>query len=81
MHRSLTTEAAMATPNDPLKTFLSQGKFIYPEDRKVYEARARVMRAEAMQQSVRTVGRVVRSWFARPGTAARSPSHARAHAA
>ncbi len=71
----------MATSNDTPKTFLSQGKFIHPDDRRMFELRARVMRAAAMRQTARTIGRVVRGWFTRPRTAAHRPSHARASAA
>ena len=55
----------MATRNDPSKTFLSQGKFIHPQSREAFEARARALRAEAIRQAARAVGEKVRGFFAR----------------
>ena len=71
----------MATRNDPPKTFLSQGKFIHPHDRQVFEAGARALRAEAVRQAARAIGRAVRGWLAHPQVAVHRHSHARVHAA
>jgi len=70
----------MATSNDTPKTFLSQGKFIHPDDRRVLELRARAMRAEAMRQAARTIGRVVRGWFTHSRAATHRPGLVRARA-
>ena len=71
----------MAHPNDLPKTFPSQGKFIQTYDRHAFEARARAMRAEAVRQAARAIGRLVRGWLASPAAATHRPSHARVHAA
>ena len=70
----------MATPNQE-KTFLSQGKFIYPHDRKVIEARARAMRSAAIREAAWAIGRAVRGWFTRSAAVAHRGAHIATRAA